>query len=234
MTVKIDLFRDKEYEGFDWLNKAVEPTLFQVNEKFTQLPMETAFSIDELMNKAYGGAVEKDTLIKMACDAAGVDMNSNELYTTKVFFEIKAPYNEVFSFKDVPTDKTILLIKTKQTLDENDVKTIVAEECYNIIGGIWRKADIGRMNEVLDIVGHMEAKRGRSVNSKRSELVSAFTNIIKEDKWRVRDMDLMIRAATWARRYIDDGNLPAMSNLIKLKCMTHAGDPIYSIQETEI
>jgi hypothetical protein len=91
---------------------------------------------------------------------------------------------------------------------------------------------IPRMQEVLTLLDakHPDLK-SRSARNKGGSIAQCFAEIIRNDSWKVRNLDLMIKAATWIREFVVNGNLAAMANFTKLKCMTYNGKPIYSMEE---
>lgn len=232
---KIDLFRDKEYEEFDWLNKAVEPIIFSLSEKFAQIPSETGFSVTEAMDIVEHGAyISKKQLISHVAKMSEIDISSTEVDNIKDLFEVKIPSDMVFSFSDLPADKVITVVKKVQTMSDHQIRDIVAACCANNLRRINKdRADMGRMNEVLDILNaQAPSRKGRSFSAKLSDVIDTTKNIVIEDRWRIRNMELLTRMSQWIIDYVHSGNLASMSNLIRLKCMTHNGDPIYSMQET--
>lgn len=230
---KIDLFKDKEYEEFDWLNKAIEPLLFSIADSFAAIPSVVEISFEkalEFANDSYSEINFRDLIPKEA-------LPYDELNYLSDFFilEMDGGTELEVDLRDIPKDKMIRLRKTVDHLPEDFQRQYVSLQMNRILTGYRRDerhANIGRINEVMDIIGCNENRRSRSVYYKMSAISATMSKIVLEDKWRIRNLDLAIKAARWITHYVFDGNLASFQNLIKMKCMTHNGDPIYSVQET--
>jgi hypothetical protein len=93
------------------------------------------------------------------------------------------------------------------------------------------------MDELLDMfeataVARCSRKRVTK-GDKMWALRSAVEGIIGEDKWLIRNGELIRKMLMWISQYLNHGNVAAMANLSKLKIMTHTKQPIYSIKEVE-
>lgn len=233
---KIDLFKDSEYEGFDWLNRAIEPTLFSLADKFTEIPSKIELSIPEAIAMANGHHWNPEiTAQSVIFDRAGINIDINDMSFLKEFLGIDLGEKElIVDLRDIPADKIIVAYKIVDTLSEDVQRRLALKKISGIFNNYRyaRNVDIGRLNEIMDILGCEDNRRSRSSGTKLNSIYTCYENIILEDKWRIRNLDLAISVAKWIMHYATDGNIASFQNFVKLKCMTHSENPIYSIQET--
>lgn len=97
------------------------------------------------------------------------------------------------------------------------------------------KDSLNRMKEIIDIIGIPDNERSilRSSSKTSYYLTDRLRKIVKEDEWRIKKVDLIFKMVRWVRAYISHGNLAALTNFTKLKCMTHKGVAIYSMEEVK-
>lgn len=229
---KINLFQDKEYEQLDWLNRAVESFVCPINDKMAAFPESVELTFDDFkemhLNTTYDISV-LDALIQTA-PRFNMEFTSGEASQLYNYFELVLPSQEVrVDFETRQVSGQILLVKKKAQLEDEDILFIMTTEAVNRLSRISYEANIGRMNEIMDLLNCTKDRKSRSANYKTSAIKSCVKSILGEDKWRIRNMDLAIKCADWIVSYINDGNLAALSNFTRLKCMTHNNAPIYSM-----
>src|SRR5687768_10811530 len=89
-----------------------------------------------------------------------------------------------------------------------------------------------RMNEILELLGNRkDYLKTKSTSSKIHGMISGFMDIIKNDEWKIRNTDLALNAAKWIAKYCNSGDPGALMQFTRLKCMTHKGQPIYSMED---
>jgi hypothetical protein len=87
---------------------------------------------------------------------------------------------------------------------------------------------------MLDLLGGCnEDIKNRSAKKKLIAIKLRLTQIFKTNEWRIRDMALSNKVGFWIAGYISTGNLACLTNLCKLKVMTHNNMPIYSVKEEQ-
>lgn len=233
---RIDLFKDREYEDMEWLNKAIEPFIFPFNEVLASLkdvyevPYDVIYK-HFLIDDNYTLDIEK--LVMLAND---IDISLSDIYFIDKVFEIHIAYGTTLDITNKKIIGSVNLVKTVSHIDDEQLKQIFSDKVYSTINSVTRKneTNIHRLNEVMDLINCINDRSSRSQKYKLRSISSRYKEIIANDEWKIRDTTLILKCANWICDYLNHGNLAALSNLTKLKCMTHInnGSPIYSIEET--
>jgi len=225
-------FDDNVYQDMDWLSKATAPLVFSGIEILAELPDEIPLTKEFLDDccRPYSSSIYKGTVLDPMLD--------NSSY--HITWRLKDMIRDCFRFEHngetqlLPKEDVypeIKLVKHKTSLEEKDILNYVLESISNILhSNHYQHSEANEMLDLLDYNG--PARSSRSAKKKRIALISTYRQIIKDDKWLIRDADLMIKIAKWIQEYVTVGNLAALTNVTKLKIMTHKQQPIYSIQET--
>ena len=231
MSKKLDLFEDKDYKDMDWLGKAIEPFIFPLNEKLGSFPDRYDFPFRTVSNIVKnGGYVSQQQLLQHAAADLGIDISPNELEIISKLIK----FNVVDFTIDLATGTMtgeFSLLREKAALEDEDIKEHMAErlsqKLYNLAAD-----STPRLNELMDIIGATEARTSKSPYQKKNSVQSYMRKVIAEDMWRLRSAPLIERLGDWMIDYVNNGNLASLSNVTRLKCMTYAKDPIYSLKET--
>ena len=221
---------DKEYEEMDWLTQSVEPHLFSLNDTLRTLPDKHVFTYQEmvkLINK------DIDTAIHMVAPNM-IDYQSVREVTK--FFKFEIEENTIINTAEAKIlSGSVTLIKTQDQFSEEEMAEHVCNKVYQIRYN--RNCELANMpmsdvHDLLDIFEcPKEAYKTTSRKKKVQAVQHAIRTILREDKWRIRNMDLAKKIIDWTAQYVENGNLGAFANLAKLKCMTLKKEPIYSIGE---
>jgi hypothetical protein len=235
VTKKVNLFRDKEYEDLDWLNKAVESFVCPLNDKMAQFPDVYEFNYNDILvlHKDTIYDINSSDMIRYIAAQCSIDINYEEINMLLPYFEVtmggRGPAE--LDFEAGTLSHTIPFFKKKPQLEDEDILLLMAQQAYAQIRRINYNANIGRLNEIMDLIGCTTDRKSRSVSYKIQAISSCFRDIITTDKWRLRNVDLAVSAAAWMVSYANDGNLSALSSFTRLKCMTHNNAPIYSMEK---
>lgn len=232
-----DFFSDKKYENLDWISQAVEPWEWSVLDNLRQLPETieiTAADISANYDSYYGFAWTKMLLTMLSGDHS---LNDSDLTDyIKGLYKVEIETGTVVDFTDGTLSNPIRLVKQKPTLSDEECLKFAASTVYANGGSfaydLRDSEQYARAGEILDLIGaNMTHARGH--RNRRHALDAALRSVFAEDKWRIRSMPLVEKIGTWVRDYIRNGDISAMANFAKLKVMTHAGKPLYSIVEVE-
>ena len=227
----MSFFEDKEYENLDWLNAAIEAYTFSLNEKISQLDELTELPLSMLGNNIQYG-LEINTAIKSLFQAKDIEVSSRDIRCASLLFEFEAEQSTIVNFTTCEMSSPIFIRRKEAMFDDVKLPEVVYSYVYDELSCISKeRADISRYNEVMDLINCTDYRNSKSANRKFTGLATRVKEIMNEDLWKIRNMDLFVDAARWMRRYIEDGNLGAITNLTKLKCMTHSKNPIYSMKE---
>jgi hypothetical protein len=79
------------------------------------------------------------------------------------------------------------------------------------------------------------AQNKKSSWSAGSEIRKVLSNVILENKWRLRDAKVILNVGKWINSYMSDetGKDLGLVNLVKLKIMIDKDLPVYSVDEVK-
>lgn len=243
----MDLFKDKAYEDLDDISQLVEPYEFTINNQIAQLPDEIVLDADyfaSVIRNNSGRDSAYDDLRKIVQRQAN-KLNLKELAEhsrleyqfSKEFFKIEMDENVTFNPATNELIGDVKIIKTKVAYEDKDIDKMLLDhmkkEFSNKLG---RPSNMnkGRMNEICDLFGIPEALSDRKAMGKLNKLYAKYKELMSDRTMNIRDVELFKRFVNWNVKYIKDGNLPAMSNITKVKIMMRNELPIYSIKEDEV
>lgn len=232
---KINLFEDKHYEGFEWLEKAVEPFYCPLNDVIDNIPDSTIITYDMvvLFFEKYGYLnLKKVDVIELLVPKEELGLNIRVL---EELFQIIVKPDTSINFKTQTIDGEMTLVKVIPSITEERAIEMAISAIHNTICFFSNNDGyaVSRINEIMDIIGSPSKKRSRSIRTRGYDLTNSYSNIIRENKWQIRSYDLIMKSINWISDYVNSGNLASLSNFTRLKCMTHKGAPIYSMEETK-
>lgn len=225
-------FDDEVYENLDWLSQATTPLVFSGNKILNELPNHLSIDKQTVFKNVSRCNMQVDTFVTemLGSSKSGMCHELFNLISNCYVFKAEGdvivdPINDLCPI--------IYIEKIKQSFSEKEVMQYVQGRLYIMRDG----KDIGRINEILDLIGYKPQPNEKNLRSSRSSrkkmmgVTRTLRDIIVSNKWEIRDADLIVSFINWVRQYIDDGNLAALTNITKLKIMTHKKQPIYSIKE---
>ena len=222
----MSFFDDNTYDNLDWLSQATMPLVFSGNKLLGEMPDHIDVDISKISLGGYIGV--SSTLKPFYVD----DSSLNRLITNCYAFKsdggtIVDPSKDIYP--------TVWVEKIKKDLSEKEILSYVRDMITP--NRNYHNNDIGRINEIMDLINYKPDPHGknlrasRSINKKMRGIYQRLQQVLIKGEWQVRDADLMISFNEWVNQYIVDGNLAALTNITKLKIMTHKNQPIYSIKE---
>jgi hypothetical protein len=221
----MSFFDDEVYENLDWLSQATMPLVFSGNKILSDLPDKIEVNMRN---------VDLNSFLYVSEILHGFNIGHGSIATSIMeCYVFKSEGEEIDPIKDIYP--TVWLEKIKKDFSEKDIINYVRS--HIIQHHTDKKADIGRINEILDLIDYkhtehtVNLRTSRSARKKMSGVFRRLHEIFSKNEWQVRDADLMISFVGWINQYILDGNLAALTNITKLKIMTHKNQPIYSIKE---
>lgn len=229
-------FVDNVHENMDELTQLVRPIIWSVNNAYTELPDEFELSrdlIDLIINS------NKNKIIKLWFEEV-LGTNLDDLacnhIRNKFAFKLEGSPKIDLENKEI-IDGKIFIVKTQCTLTEEQMLLIASSIARDIITqsilGTWPHNATGlekkqRVKRGLEVASYMGNKQ-RTTSA--MTVAGILSSSIERNDWNIRDVDLILRLSSWIRTYIETGCLQSMANITKMKCMTHSGNPIYSMEE---
>lgn len=91
--------------------------------------------------------------------------------------------------------------------------------------------EINLMKNLILLLNREEYNpRIRSYTRVYHNLVGIIDNIISNDKWKIRDLNLAESFGSWVYDYVTKKDASALKNILKLKSLADKGLPIYSLK----
>lgn len=228
----MSFFEDKEYENLDWLNAAIGSYVFSLNDKVSLLDDRYPITFDMLKDHANYG-LDKAVIFKQMASEKDIKFNELELRSIRQLFKFE--FDDDFATIDFDKEELnvpIFFVKAAPAFNEKQIVDTVCAMVQTKFKNIRKEyTNLTNFNEVMEILGCEERLKSTSFKKKSPALRRHIIAIIKEDTWQIRNMDLFINLIDWIKLYCEQGDLSAISNIAKLKCMTHSKNPIYSMKE---
>jgi hypothetical protein len=233
------VFDDKKFEQLDWMTQITETIDSELNGLLARLPDKMVININDLTNTISSsyGSLHTDSVVRALLNKTpgGSELSWEEMKQIIECFKFETEGELELDFtKPNPLKGELFLVKKVSTLDDKDLQEMMGSKGLDELAQYFFDKDppLDRMNEILDILGGSEAfMRNRSVKKKMYAIRHRMKNIFVTNEWRIRDMTLANKVCGWIRGYIHTGNLADLTNLCKIKVMTHSNMPIYSIEE---
>jgi hypothetical protein len=238
----MSVFKDKKFEELDWVSQAIEPIDSPLNIYLSQLPDEVDINYDMyikcIRESGYSTSISVEQIISpMLRSHANRHLSYQEIDMIIRCFALELSGDSVlidFEKQEI-SGGAIKLVKIQFTLDEKDLKNTLGSNGIRAISEIRRSSlpeGLSRANEILDLLGSCEKGfKTRSIGNKCYMISTRVKNLLSNDEWKIKDTELANKIGKWIALYIQDGNLAALSNLCRLKVMTHRDQPIYSMEE---
>lgn len=244
----MSVFVDKRYEELDWISQATEPVESPLNDLLSELPDEFLISDADTYLKAVGESwgmnINRSRVVSYMINKFAPrrlnDLSWAERESLFANFELELIGEPLLNFETGKMDGgEIRLFKTSFSIDQDKLKAIMGEKGLRMVRDAHNSTEslyVSRCNEILQLIGTKDALSGlrtRSKKSKRIVLYRCLEKLLKDNEWNIKSADLANKIGAWMSDYIAHGNLASMSNLCRLKVMTHRGLPIYSMEEVQ-
>jgi hypothetical protein len=234
------VFDDHKLEQLDWMSQMTETIESYLNTVLSRLPDRVVVTYRDIIERGsspYLSFSVRDVVsvyIQKAGEEYKLSWEEQNLLGDCFTFEIKG--GPEIDLRKRSLSGEIALIKIKQTFSDEELQPLMGKKGYEAIG---RASDYGnseapveRLNEILDLLGGCsEHMKNRSGKKKVIAIKDRLGQIFRNNEWRIRDMALSNKVGFWIKGYIVNGNLADLTNLCKLKVMTHNNMPIYSVKE---
>jgi hypothetical protein len=231
----MSFLKDKEWDQMDWLNRAVEPYIFSFNLELAKIPSEFVLKYSDVIGFVKDNyeirlsAVVNRVMTKSGVNKEGISML--DLLGIDKIFEFRLESDTELDLDQEIIKGGITLVKKIESLNDDMIRELLPTLVMNILRISGSRANASTVNEVMDILDCKEARSSSSVRKKASALTDHVYNIYKDNTWNIRNVDLAIKMLYWIKGYCENADRCSLANLSKLKCMTHNGHPIYSMEE---
>lgn len=237
----MDLFKDKTYEELDDISQLVEPYVLDINEDLSKCDNEIIIDEERLSSIVMmHGSIALRKLISWHANNNGLKILANycdrDYYFAENFFELQIQEGTTFNASTRTINGSIKLIKKKIAYEDKEIEEMMLNEINKSFRSYPRPSKISkpRLNEICDLFNVKEALSSRSADEKLRYLLKRYKDLVQDRSLNIRDYALFQRFLQWNWLYVVNGNLPAMSNITKVKIMMRSELPIYSIKEEEV
>lgn len=243
----MDLFKDKTYEDMDEISQIVEPYEFIINDELSKFPDEILLDADcmfKILQYNSGRDHSSKSMRQVIqTEAARLDLeklskHSREQYSfVDEFFDLHIEEGTTFNASTKELNGEIKLTKKKIAYEDKEIDEMLITYMNKQFNNSLNKPSVmskPRINEICDLFGIKDALSDRTARGKRNKLFAKYKELMSDRTLNIRDVELFKRFINWNIKYIRDSNLPAMSNITKIKIMMRSELPIYSIKEDEV
>jgi len=249
MTLKSNMFQDKEYEDLDDISKLVEPYVCEFNDELRQFPDKIEISIGYILSSFDAFWGWNSIALRAEVRRHANDLNllklrdSLETLHLNRFFEFAVEgieqeangYTEIkIDMQNITTPCKVFLVKKEEAMNDFDFDKLIIHKVDAITNLLYHKKVINKnINELAEIFNAKKVFSPRKQSMKIQSLVFHLKELMSSRAINIKSIDLVDKFVDWIIQYIMWGNLPALNNIIRLKVMTHSGRPIYSIEEVK-
>jgi hypothetical protein len=231
-----------------WLELAIEPFRFYLNDVIRELPESLTLDFDYIFNQVKHNrsdrylSIDLEKVLDPMMEESGRKISRDESEAIYKCYEVQIPENCTIDFQAKELSAPIVINKVKSEIPDDEVLEFVANMAPRYIQvhhvspeSRHHSGIISRQNEIIDLLGFTAQEKpfrtSRSIDKKTNGIGAKVVQIIKEDLWRIKSYDIYVDLCKNISSYINDGNMHALMNITRLKCMTHKGAPIYSMEE---
>lgn len=237
--------RDEVYEKLDYLSQLTEVVIAPQNEVLGRVPDRIEFSFEQInkqKSRAWshiGYQLEVDRILTMVLP------ETDWPYITDIKRHFKFEVSDDFEV-DLANKKitgTIALVKIMQQVDEKHMLEIAIDKaCRQLCHYNWPSKRL--RDKISTVLNTFEQGRGTEWAKKLDGKVSVsgettitetLSEVILENKWRIRDANIILKVGKWINSYLCDETEQDLGlvNLMKLKIMLDKDLPVYSLDEVK-
>jgi hypothetical protein len=247
----MSIFKDKVFEEMDEITQMIEPFESQINTELSKFPDEFLVEEDVLeglvaynsRRLSYGSTISDDIrkLVERKAHNLGLTFLADTARTNRhfmdEFFTMEISEGATYNAETNKLDGEIKIKKIKIGYEDRDFHEIMESHVRSEFIRYFPSpgaVNNSRINEILDLFNVKEGLAERKALRKVDHLMTNYISLIKDRKLIIKDIELFKRFINWNILYIRNGNLPALSNITKVKIMMRSGQPIYSIKEDQV
>jgi hypothetical protein len=238
--------RDEVYDNLDYLSQVTEVVLGPQAEVLAKLPERIEVTYEDVVryrsnswNFNAGMQLQPFYVLANYCKHHEYEI----LREVVDNFEFEVSPDCEIDFEEGKLTGTILLVKKNGQVDERHMLELATDRAVRAFrSGSWSSK--GLINRAITVMNTLEAGSGtewaKTVSGRVApavyrQLTNQFTSLILDNKWRIRNAELIVKMAVWISDYLADnvdGPL-ALVKLMKLSIMVRKDMPIYSMDEVK-
>ena len=236
--------RDEAYEKLDYLSQLTEVVVGPQNAILAQAPECVTLSyemVDKLRQFTWGRAnifeIRLDRVLVTVFKQNNLPLSGIEHIASNYMLKVSDDFEIDFVSKTMTG--AITLVKHKPQIDEKRLLELALADALNELNYCsWPAAKL--KERVVVVLNTLEANRGiewakqlegRVARQGHNAISALLTDVIKENKWRIRDTSVIVKIGEWINSYLSGTDGTGLVNLMKLKIMLNKDLPIYSVDE---
>jgi len=236
--------RDEVYEKLDYLSQLTEIVVSPQNEILGRLPDELELTFEQIKRmKSNTWSRSPSYELSLYGILSNLVSSKDYFYLNDIIphFALKASDDLELDFTQGTMVGTIRLIKVNSQIEEKRLLEIAVNNAQRALNSYtWSSKNLrDRIITVLNTLepGHGitwgQSFTGRVSSMGCDEIRELLSDVILENKWRIRDTNTIIKMGEWINSYLMSGDNVGLMNLLKLKIMVDKDLPIYSVDEVK-
>ncbi len=241
--------KDEAFEKLDYLSQLTEIIIAPQNELLAQFPDRVELTLEQIKNiratnwSGLGFRLETSHALLAIKEAKWIDLQKLTKY-----FTFEASPDLQIDFADNTMTGKLSLVKLVNQIEDKEILEFAVNDACSILNSYsWKGKKVNE--KLVTVLNTIESGRGTTwwtsmQNNKihhsitrqgHDELVKLFREIILENKWRIRDVKIIVKLGEWVNSYLADATDASLGlvNLVKLKIMLEKDLPVYSIGEVK-
>lgn len=230
------IFDDKKYESLDDISKMVEPWSTPLDPILEKLPDQLEVSKEILLSNfsSYDCLQHiMDTTNRILLTKEERSFLEGYGMSYRVWEPVTPDCEEIrVNPLTREVSGSLFLKKAMSSVDQKTIDEMIQNSCQKIRNYNFRSyINIKRTREIVEIISGSKSDflSKRDAQETLCNCINDF--LIKEDRWRIRSVELFSKLIFWIHDYIADGKSACIANIMKVKIRTHTGSAIYSIEE---
>lgn len=231
------IFKDPESERLEkeeWLTYATERVICPLTDKINSL--QYPFPIPQHI-------IEKSIFFYEHCNTLQFYSRSINAHMCEVLNIIrchekriieKANIFNVLDYERIDLKELSGIAVTANVAPLRDIPFLLSSAFF--VDSMFFQYKNSHLNAILDVFANLpgevnEFKKKSATRDKKAFTLTLVMNTIKENRWNIKNTDLMINVAEWAIDYLKYGGPYPLMMLSRLKVMSRKGKPIYSMED---
>lgn len=236
--------RDEAYEKLDYLSQLTEIVVSPQNEILGRLPDKLELSFDlikQVKTQSWNRAIGYELSLQSVLTHL---LHSDEYrYINDILphFEFQVSEDLVLDFSENTMVGTLEVIKLTTLIEEKKLLEIAVRRAHDQLSSYSLTSKHLR-ERFITVINILEPGRGTTWAQNATgkvnyigiaEIKRILSDLILENKWRIRDVNIIEKVGQWINSYLANGNELGLMNLLKLKIMVDKDLPIYSVDEVK-
>ncbi len=239
--------RDEAYEKLDYLSQLTEVVIGPQNEVLGRVPDRVELKLEDINSTKHAlwGMQTLGFELNVVHVLRSILPSGDQDYVPDIVdhFELQTSKDFELDLANCTMIGSITLVKVSPHIDEKKILELaIRKSCQQISYYNWPGKRV--KDKIVTVLNTFEPGRGtewaknlvgRAAWDGEVKIKSTLSEMILENKWRIRDVSIILKVGKWINSYLmdeDDSDL-GLVNLTKLKMMLDKDLPVYSVDEVK-